>query len=61
MQVAVHYTKHITEFMKEKEIPFFEMGEASLNEFHQVAYVVVKKEDVNAVRDALMPHRAFVL
>ena len=61
LQVAVHYTKHINEFMEEKNIPFFEMGEASLSEFHQVAYVVIKKEDVNTVRDALLPHRAFVL
>ena len=59
--MAVHYTKHITEFMKEKNIPFFDLGENSLSEFHQIAYVVIKKEDVNAVRDALKPHRAFAL
>ncbi len=61
LKVAVHYTKHITEFMEEKNIPFFEMGETSLSEFHQIAYVVIKKEDVIAVRDALKPHRAFIL
>ena len=37
------------------------MGETSLSEFHQIAYVVIRKEDVNTVRDALKPHRAFVL
>jgi hypothetical protein len=61
LQVAVHYTKHITEFLQEKNILFFEMGETSLSEFHQIAYVVITKEDVNTVRDALKPHRAFVL
>lgn len=61
LQVAVHYTKHITEFLHEKNILFFEMGETSLGEFHQIAYVVIEKEDVNTVRDALKPHRAFVL
>tara|TARA_Y100001954_G_scaffold35279_1_gene34029 strand:+ start:1291 stop:1521 length:231 start_codon:yes stop_codon:yes gene_type:complete len=61
LQVAVHYTKHITEFMEEKNISFFDVGENSLSEFHQIAYVVIKKEDVNTVRDALKPHRAFAL
>ena len=61
LQVAVHYTKHITEFMEEKNIPFFDVGENSLSEFHQIVYLVIKKEDVNTVRDALKPHRAFVL
>ena len=61
LQVAVHYTKHITEFLQEKNILFFEMGETSLSEFHQIAYVVIRKEDVNTVRDVLKPHRAFVL
>ena len=61
LKVAVHYTKHITEFMEEKNIPFFDVGENSLSEFHQIAYVVIKKEDVTTVRDALKPHRAFSL
>ena len=61
LQVAVHYTIHITEFMEEKNIPFFEIGEITLSEYHQIAYVVIKKEDVNTVRDALKPHRAFAL
>ena len=60
LQVATHYTKHIAEFMGEKKIPFFEIGEQSLSEFHQMAYVVIKKEDVNFVKDALKPNRAFV-
>ena len=61
LQVAVHYTKHVAEFMEEKNIPFFDVGETSLSEFYQIAYVVIKKEDVNTVRDSLKPHRAFVL
>ena len=60
LQVATHYTKHIAEFMGEKNIPFFEIGEQSLSEFHQMAYVVINKEDVNFVKDALKPNRAFV-
>ena len=45
LQVAVHYTKHIIEFMEEKNISFFDVGENSLSEFHtQIAYVVTYKK-----------------
>ena len=61
IQVATHYTKHIAEFLADKDIQFSEIGEMSLNEFHHIAYVVVKKDDVDLVKNFLKPNRAFIL
>ena len=61
LQVATHYTKHIVEFLEEKNIKFFDVGGQSISEFHQLAFVIINKEDVNLVKNALKPHRALIV
>ena len=61
VQTATHYTKHLEEFFAEKNLELFEVGVETLNDFHQLAFVVINIEDIDVVKHALKPHRAFLL
>ncbi|MBM78416.1 MAG: hypothetical protein CL846_08030 [Crocinitomicaceae bacterium] len=61
LQVATHYTKHIVEFLEEKNIKFFDVGGQSISEFHQLAFVIINKEDIDLVKYVLKPSRAKML
>ena len=61
VQTATHYRKHLTEFFEEKNLEFLEVGVETINDFHQLAFAVINKEDVDVVKYALKPHRAFLL
>ncbi|MDG2343399.1 MAG: hypothetical protein P8L23_02360 [Flavobacteriales bacterium] len=61
VQKATHYIKHLEEFFEEKNLELLEFGVETINDFHQLAFAVIKKEDVENVKHALKPHRAFLL
>ena len=61
IQTATHYTKHLKEFFEEKNLELLEVGVETINDFHQLAFAVINKEDVEVVKHALKPHRAFLL
>ena len=61
LQIAEHHAIHIKEFCIKENIPFIEIDSKNLTEFHAIAFVTVLKSNVNAVRDALKPHRAEIV
>ena len=61
LKMAIHYNKHIKEFFELKNIDLIDSGHEIINEIHHISFAIVKKEDVNLVKQALKPHRAFLL
>ena len=60
-KMATHYNKHLIEFFESKSIQLFESGVDAVNDFHHLAYAVVREMDVNQVKHPLKPHRAFLI
>ena len=59
---AEHHVRHLEEFMKREKIECLRTVVLSGNEdFHHSACMTISEEDVPLVRDALKPHRAFVV
>ena len=61
LKMATHYNKHIKEFFELKNIDLIDSGHEIINESHHISFAIIKKEDVNLVKQALKPHRAFLL
>ncbi len=61
VQTATHYTKHLIEFFDEKNIELLEYGVETISDFHHLAFAIVNREDVDSIKHALKPHRAFFL
>ena len=58
---AAHHVRHLEEFMNREKIEFLRTVVLSGNEGHHSACMTVNEKDVKVVRDALKPHRAFVV
>jgi len=61
LKMATHYNKHIKEYFELKNIDLIDSGHEIINEFHHISFAIIKKENVNLVKQALKPHRAFLL
>ena len=61
LQMAIHYNKHIMEFFELKKIDLIDSGHEIINESHHISFAIIKKEDVNLVKQVLKPQRAFLL
>jgi hypothetical protein len=61
LQMAIHYNKHIKEFFELKKIDLIHSGHEIINESHHISFAIIKKEDVNLVKQVLKPQRAFIL
>ena len=61
LQMATHYNKHIKEFFELKNIDLIDSGHEMINESHHISFAIIKKEDVNLVKQVLKPQRAFLL
>ena len=60
-KTALHHEVHLREFMERNSLEMLASGVSSAADFHFMAYVTVQEKDVKVVRDALKPHRAFVV
>lgn len=56
-KIAEHHEIHLKEFIQMKNISVNITGCTILNEVYAIAYMVVKKNEMIPVRDALKPHR----
>ena len=61
LQMATHYNKHIKEFFESKNIDLIDSGHEIINESQHSSFAIIKKEDVNLVKQVLKPQRAFLL
>lgn len=60
-KTAVHHEIHLREFMEKQQLERLDSGVQSAADFHFMAYLTVNEKDVFTLRDALKPHRAFVV
>lgn len=57
LKTAEHHEIHLKEFIAIEKLDMNITGFAKINELHSIAYMVVKENNMIAVRDALKPHR----
>lgn len=56
-KTAEHHEIHLKEYINLQGLPLDITGCQYLNEMYSLAFLVVKEEDMIAIRDALKPHR----
>jgi len=54
---AIHHEIHLKEYALAKKLELQITGTTYVNEMHSIAFLVVLKKDMIALRDALKPHR----
>lgn len=59
-KTAEHHEKHLKEYISIEKLEINITGHKALSEMHSMAFMVVKEEQMIAVRDALKPHRGEV-
>ncbi|NCT17600.1 MAG: hypothetical protein COZ75_00720 [Flavobacteriaceae bacterium CG_4_8_14_3_um_filter_34_10] len=60
MKIAKHHAIHLHEFAEKEALNNPLTGVESISKMHFVAYLVVDKSVMIAVRDALKPHRGTI-
>lgn len=60
-KTAQHHEIHLKEFMEKNQLETLNSGVSSAADFHFFASITILEKDVKTVRDALKPHRAFVV
>ena len=58
---AKHHLVHLREFMQKNNLELLDSGVRSAEDFHHLAFITIREQDVKVVRDALKPHRALVV
>lgn len=56
-KIALHHEIHLKEYAASQGLQSPITGVTALNESHYVAYLVVDREVMKPIRDALKPHR----
>ena len=61
LKTAEHFNIHLEEFLDKEEILFHTTGLDLVNDYHNIAYLVIDKQYVDKIKHALKPQRAFLL
>lgn len=56
-QTAIHHEIHLKEYAETEKLSLKITGVSDINEMHSIAFLVVQKNKMIIVRDALKPHR----
>ncbi len=56
-KTAKHHEIHLKEYISLEKLPLNITGFKVINDMHAIAFLVVERENMIAVRDALKPHR----
>lgn len=56
-KTAEHHEIHLKEYISLEKLPLNITGFKVINDMHAIAFMVVERENMIAVRDALKPHR----
>jgi len=59
-KIAAHHEIHLKEYINIEQLKITITGHKIINEVYATAFMVVTKEDMIPVRDALKPHRGEV-
>jgi len=60
VRTAAHHEHHLKEYAEREKLSPGITGMQIMNEMYAIAYLVVRKDDMIPVRDALRPHRGEV-
>ena len=60
-KTAEHHVRHLDQFMEREKIELIKTAVETTMDFHHMATMTVNEKDVIVLRDALQPHRAFVV
>jgi hypothetical protein len=61
LKTAEHFNIHLEEFLDKEEILFHTIGLDLVNDYHNIAYLVIDKQYIDMIKHALKPQRAFLL
>jgi hypothetical protein len=59
-KTAEHHVIHLKEYIQIEKLNIEITGIETLNEMHNIAYMVIDETDMKPIRDALKPHRGQV-
>lgn len=57
-QIAKHHEIHLKEFIQRENTNFDITGVEQLTQMHSLVFMVIGKEEMDAIRQALQPQRA---
>lgn len=60
-KTAEHFNIHLEEFLDKEEILFHTIGLDLVNDYHNIAYLVIDKQYIDMIKHSLKPQRAFLL
>ena len=60
-KMAEHHQTHLYEFAKKENLTLKTSGLEMINEDHFIAFLLVSKNEMIQVRDALIPHRGEII
>jgi hypothetical protein len=61
LKTAEHFNIHLEEFLDKEEILFHTIGLDLVNDYHNIAYLVIDMQYIDIIKHALKPQRAFLL
>jgi hypothetical protein len=57
-RTAKHHEIHLKEYVEQQKLDLKITGYEQMTDMHSIAYMIVPRKDMVAVRDSLKPHRA---
>jgi hypothetical protein len=61
LKTAEHFNIHLEEFLEKKEILFYNIGLEPINDYLNIAHLIIDRQYVDMIKHALKPQRAFLL
>tara|TARA_Y100000385_G_scaffold15675_1_gene15853 strand:- start:1038 stop:1274 length:237 start_codon:yes stop_codon:yes gene_type:complete len=61
LKIAQHFNIHLEEFLEKEDVQFHNIGLEPINDFHNIAYLVIEKQYVDKIKHVLKPQRAFLV
>jgi hypothetical protein len=61
LKIAQHFNIHLEEFLEKEDVQFHNIGLELINDFHNIAYLVIEKQYVDKIKHVLKPQRAFLV
>lgn len=56
-QIALHHAKHLSEYILAEKLSEAVVDSEEITEMHHIAFMIVKMDRVESLREKLKPHR----
>ncbi|PDH50026.1 MAG: hypothetical protein CND37_00250 [Bacteroidetes bacterium MED-G20] len=60
-KTAEHFQIHLLEFLKNNQILNYNSKVELVNEHHSINFLIIDEEYINLIKNALKPHKAFLV